>query len=170
MFSSIINSPLGDLLLVCNDHHLLLCEFYSPERVDAQLEALRRYFDHDITPGQHAILQQANAELNEYFSGRRQRFTLPLSLLGSPFQQQVWQALLAIPYGHTRSYADIAHQIGQPDAVRAVGMANGQNRLAIVIPCHRVINESGALGGYGGGLARKQWLLDLETGRPQLNF
>ena len=101
-------------------------------------------------------------ELNEYFSGERQEFAIPLDLRGTPFQLACWQALLAIPYGETRTYADIARTIGHPQAFRAVGMSNNRNPVAIVVPCHRVIASGGSLCGYGGGLDVKRKLLDLE--------
>jgi O-6-methylguanine DNA methyltransferase len=96
----------------------------------------------------------------------RREFEVPLHVDGSPFQERVWRQLLKIPYGETRSYQDVAVKVGSPDAVRAVGTANGMNRIAIVIPCHRVVNKGGKLGGYGGGLWRKQRLLGLEQGQP----
>jgi AraC family transcriptional regulator of adaptative response/methylated-DNA-[protein]-cysteine methyltransferase len=105
---------------------------------------------------------QAEAELAGYSDGSSFRFETPLARLGSPFQNAVWDALLAIPPGQTRSYADVARAIGQPEALRAVAQANGANPFAIVVPCHRVVNADGALGGYGGGLGRKHWLLDHE--------
>jgi methylated-DNA-[protein]-cysteine S-methyltransferase len=101
-------------------------------------------------------------QLEEYFAGRRRGFDLPLDLRGTGFQKRCWQELLKIPYGETRSYADIARAIGNPLAVRAVGLANGQNPIAIIVPCHRVIGSDGSLTGYGGGLETKRWLLELE--------
>jgi O-6-methylguanine DNA methyltransferase len=106
-------------------------------------------------------------ELNEYFSGERREFTMPLDLRGTAFQLACWQALLAIPYGETRSYADIARAIGHPQAFRAVGMSNNRNPIAIVVPCHRVIASGGSLCGYGGGLDIKRKLLDLEQAHVQ---
>ena len=114
---------------------------------------------------EHPLLDRLKAELAEYFAGQRRSFEVPLHVSGSPFQERVWQELLKIPYGETRSYEDVARQTGSPDAVRAVGTANGSNRIAIVIPCHRVVNKGGKLGGYGGGLWRKQRLLGLEQGQ-----
>ena len=102
-------------------------------------------------------------ELTEYFSGKRREFSFPLDLRGTPFQLSCWRALLKIPYGETRTYADIARSVGQPQAFRAVGMANNRNPIAIIIPCHRVIGADGRLVGYGGGLDRKRYLLDLEA-------
>lgn len=108
------------------------------------------------------LLRQAAAELREYFAGGRTEFTVPLALAGTPFQQAVWAQLCHIPYGATWSYAELARRIGNPQARRAVGAANGRNPVPIIVPCHRVIGADGALTGYGGGLARKQKLLDLE--------
>ena len=103
-------------------------------------------------------------ELDAYFAGRRRTFDVPLDLVGTAFQIDVWRALLAIAYGQTRSYAEQARQIGRPTATRAVATANGQNKISIIVPCHRVIGSDGSLTGYGGGLPRKRWLLALEQG------
>lgn len=108
------------------------------------------------------LFQQARRQLEEYFAGERQVFSLPLSPRGTDFQRRVWQALQAIPYGQTCTYGDIARQVGSPKAFRAVGMANHRNPISIIIPCHRVIGASGGLTGYGGGLPLKQALLELE--------
>lgn len=110
----------------------------------------------------HPVLRKTEGQLAEYFAGERKTFDIPLAASGTLFQKQVWQALLSIPYGETRSYGEIARQIGKPAAVRAVGAANGRNPLSIVAPCHRVIGASGALTGFAGGLAVKRYLLDLE--------
>ena len=109
-------------------------------------------------------LRAAQRELEEYFAGERREFSLALAPAGTPFQSRVWQALRAIPYGETISYGELARRIGNPRAVRAVGLANGRNPLAIIVPCHRVIGANGTLTGYGGGLERKQFLLALESG------
>jgi methylated-DNA-[protein]-cysteine S-methyltransferase len=114
-------------------------------------------------PIAQALLDATERQLADYFAGRRTAFDLPLAPAGTPFQRCVWNALLAIPYGATASYAEIARRIGQPTAMRAVGAANGRNPIAIVIPCHRVIGADGTLTGYAGGLARKQALLALEA-------
>ena len=113
-------------------------------------------------PGEHPLMEQAKQELDAYFAGSLRRFTLPLQAPGTAFQEAVWQALQDIPYGETRSYAEIAALTGHDDAVRAVGRANGDNRIAIVIPCHRVVGSDGELTGYGGGLWRKEYLLAME--------
>lgn len=108
------------------------------------------------------LLAEARRQLSEYFAGERKEFSLPLSLSGTEFQKKDWQALLKIPYGETRSYKEIAEMIGNPKACRAVGMANNRNRIAILIPCHRVIGADGAMVGYGGGVEKKVWLLEME--------
>ena len=119
-------------------------------------------------PGENAHLTKLKAELQEYFAGRLKKFSIPIVYPGTPFQQRVWTGLIEIPYGETRSYEELARIVGSPDGQRAVGHANGTNRIAIVIPCHRVVNKDGKLGGYGGGLWRKQYLLDLEKGARRL--
>jgi len=116
----------------------------------------------------HPVLAETERQLGEYFAGRRRRFDLTLDFAGTDFQQQVWRALLAIPYGETRSYSDIARQIGAPDAVRAVGAANGRNPISIIAPCHRVIGANGSLTGFAGGIEIKRRLLALETGELSL--
>jgi O-6-methylguanine DNA methyltransferase len=121
-----------------------------------------------LVPGRHRWLDALRTQLEEYFAGHRTGFDLPLVIRGTPFQEQVWRALLDIPSGETWSYRDVAQRIGHAGATRAVGTANGMNRIAIVIPCHRVVNADGRLGGYGGGLWRKQFLLDLERGQGRL--
>ena len=118
-----------------------------------------------IRDDNHPLLAQARRQLEEYFAGQRENFTLPLDLGGTPFQERVWAALLGIPYGHRISYAELARRIGAPRAFRAVGAANGKNPVAIVVPCHRVIASDGSLGGYSCGLAYKERLLELETRR-----
>jgi len=152
----IMPSPVGALKLVASDEGLaaILWKNDNPRRV--KLGAM-------VEDPQHPVLSRAEGQLAEYFAGKRQRFELPLDATGTPFQKQVWEALLTIPFGETRSYRDIAVQIGNPRAVRAVGAANGRNPLSIVAPCHRVIGASGALTGFAGGLAVKKHLLALES-------
>jgi len=110
----------------------------------------------------HPVLVQTERQLNEYFAGRRKEFSLPLDIRGTPFQKHVWEALLAIPFGETRSYGQLAKQLGNPRATRAVGAANGRNPIPIIVPCHRVIGSSGRLTGFGGGLETKALLLGIE--------
>jgi AraC family transcriptional regulator, regulatory protein of adaptative response / methylated-DNA-[protein]-cysteine methyltransferase len=162
------DSPLGRLAVAATDEGICLLEFGDPHRVTAQAARLRRWFGGPIVPGMHPHLEALRDELRDYFAGTRRTFTVPLAVRGTPFERRTWEALRAIPHGETRSYADIARAIGSPDAVRAVGSANGRNRIAIVVPCHRVVNADGRLGGYGGGLWRKQRLLELEGVTPRV--
>jgi len=121
-------------------------------------------------PGSHKHLELLKVELEGYFAGSLRSFSIPLTYPGTPFQRRVWEQLLAIPYGETRSYQELAIAVGKPKAVRAVGRANGLNRISILIPCHRVINKDSRLGGYGGGLGRKQYLLNLEQAGVDKNL
>lgn len=158
-----IESPVGPLVAGATDQGICLLEFSDRRMLEAQLETLRRRLG-PVLPGTHPLLDQLRAELGEYFGGARKAFSVPLVYPGTEFQVKVWTALREIPYGETYSYEKLAWAVGAPRAQRAVGHANGLNRIAIVIPCHRVVNKDGRLGGYGGGLWRKQLLLDLERG------
>ncbi len=157
-----IKSPLGPLIAGADADGICLLEFTDRRMLAAQLDSVRRYFEMPLVPGRTPHLEQLEAELAEYFEEKRQQFSVPLIYPGSDFQCRVWEELLRIPYGETRSYDDIAKAVGVPNACRAVGRANGMNRIAIVIPCHRVVNKDGRMGGYGGGLRRKEFLLRLE--------
>jgi len=165
-----LESPLGPLLAAANSRHIVLLEFTERRMLEAQFDTLRRRFRAAIVPGENNHLAQLKHELAEYFEGKRRRFSVPLNYPGTPFQQKVWNELLRIPYGETRSYEDIARAVGSASAVRAVGQTNGLNRICVVIPCHRVVNKDGQLGGYGGGLWRKQALLTLEQGQRQMSL
>lgn len=151
-----MSSPVGVLKLVAHEHALVavLWENENPKRV--RLAEL-------IEDQQHPILLKTQKQLNEYFAGQRQNFDLPLDFEGTEFQQKVWQALLSIPFGETRSYKGIAEQIGNVKAVRAVGAANGKNPISIIAPCHRVVGANGKLVGFAGGLENKDVLLKLES-------
>jgi AraC family transcriptional regulator of adaptative response/methylated-DNA-[protein]-cysteine methyltransferase len=157
-----VESPVGPLLVGAASEGVSFLEFTDRRALDNQVATLRKQFDCAIVPGQHAHIDRLRQELAEYFTGTRTCFEVPLVYPGSRFQRAVWDQLRRIPYGETCSYEDVAIAVGVPGASRAVGRANGQNRIAIVIPCHRVVNKGGRLGGYGGGLWRKQFLLDLE--------
>jgi methylated-DNA-[protein]-cysteine S-methyltransferase len=146
---STLSSPLGPLELLASD--VALAGVYFADRAPPIANA--------VATGDHPVLRQAARELTEYFGGERSAFTVALSAHGTPFQREVWQALSTIPFGATWSYAELARAVGRVRAVRAVGAANGRNPHSIIVPCHRVINAGGALGGYGGGLDRKRWLL-----------
>jgi AraC family transcriptional regulator of adaptative response/methylated-DNA-[protein]-cysteine methyltransferase len=158
-----IDTPLGPMVAGATDEGLCLLEFTERRRLDAQLVRLRRRLGQPLVPGEHPYLTQMRDELARYFAGDLTAFTVPLVAKGTAFEERVWRALVAIPYGETISYATLASRVHSPGGQRAVGRANGMNRLAIVIPCHRVVNSNGQLGGYGGGLWRKHWLLTLET-------
>jgi AraC family transcriptional regulator of adaptative response/methylated-DNA-[protein]-cysteine methyltransferase len=160
-----IETPVGPLVVGATEDAVCLLEFSDRRMLENQLKALRRRFRASLVPGENRWLTVLKNQLDEYFAGKRRDFDLPLRYPGTPFQEKVWSALLKIPYGDTCSYKDVAHKVGHPEAVRAVGTANGMNRIAIVIPCHRVVNANGDLGGYGGGLWRKRILLDLESGQ-----
>ena len=159
-----VDSPIGPLIMGATGQALVLLEFAEPERLSVQLTRMANALGGVLAPGRSPVAEQAGYELDEYVAGRRHTFHVPIGLGGTPFQVRVWHALRDIPIGETRSYKAVADAIGRPDAVRAVARANGDNRLAIVVPCHRVIGASGQLVGYGGGLWRKQRLLDLERG------
>ena len=169
LLSRWIETPLGAMLVLADDAGLYVLDFVDRRGLEREILRLRKRSGVAIVPGTHRVLDQAEKEIGEYFAGKRTQFTLPLAERGTDFQRAVWQQLLQIPPGETRAYADIAKAIGQPSANRAVARANGDNFRAIVIPCHRVIGSDGSLTGYGGGLARKQWLLDHEaaTGKRQ---
>ena len=160
--ASWLDTILGPMLAVADDQFLYLLEFVDRRGLEREIERLRIKTQSAIIPGVTAPINAIEQELKSYFEGGLRSFQTPIKLLGSPFQKLVWQELIAIPYGKTRSYADQAKAIKHPTAFRAVANANGANQLAIVIPCHRIINSDGKLGGYGGGIARKQWLIDHE--------
>jgi AraC family transcriptional regulator, regulatory protein of adaptative response / methylated-DNA-[protein]-cysteine methyltransferase len=156
-----IETPLGPMLAIAGDAGLELLEFVDRRALETELRELRRTLG-AVVPGDHPILRRTAEQLREYFAGTRRDFDLPLNQHGSTFQRAAWQALREIPYGETRSYTDMARRVGSPAAVRAIGRVNGQNQIAIVVPCHRVIRADGSLCGYGGGRWRKQWLIDHE--------
>ncbi|MBA4090000.1 MAG: cysteine methyltransferase [Sphingobium sp.] len=151
----IFPSPVGELTLVASDAGLvaILWEDDDPARVRLGARTAR---------SDHPILAAARAQLTDYFAGRLQTFTVPLDFRGTAFQRTIWAALLAIPFGETRSYGDIARAVGRPTASRAVGAANGRNPISIIAPCHRVVGANGALTGFAGGVETKRWLLDFE--------
>ena len=162
LFARRIETPLGTMLALADDAGLRLLEFVDRRGLERELVGLRRRLKCAIVPGHHTLLDQVSAELTDYFAGKRASFDVRLSPVGSEFQQRVWTELRRIPPGRTRSYAEMAQRLGIPKGPRAVGRANGSNMLALVIPCHRVINADGSLCGYAGGLWRKQRLLEHE--------
>jgi len=159
-----IPTPLGEMVAAAADQGVCLLEFTDRPALPGERAELESILGGPLVPGDHPHLSLLRQELDAYFRGGLRAFTVPVWTPGTPFQQRVWRRLLEIPYGRTESYERIAIDIGSPGAQRAVGRANGQNRVAIVVPCHRVIEKNGALRGYGGGLHRKQYLLNLERG------
>ncbi len=168
----IIPSPLGDLSALANETHLLILEFADSKEWEKKIlslatkeaihdsEKMDRFILRDDRDNK--ILERLKTELREYFEGTRQKFTIPLMPHGTEFQMKAWKALEKIPYGETRNYLEQATMIGNPKAVRAIWWANHNNPIVIIIPCHRVIGKSGKLVGYGGGIHRKNWLLEHE--------
>ncbi len=154
-------TPVGELTLIASDRGLAAILWQDEVRRHPRLSPRER-------DDNHPVLRETETQLREYFAGTRRVFDLPLDMDGTAFQKKVWQALLSIPFGETRSYCQIAEQIGHPAAVRAVGAANGRNPLSIVAPCHRVIGANGKLTGFAGGLTVKAFLLQLEAPQPGL--
>jgi O-6-methylguanine DNA methyltransferase len=158
-----IETPLGPMLALASDTGLCALEFTGPKRLTRLDARLRNHFPpHEIVDDDAPAIASARSWLASYFEGASADVEVPLDLHGADFEQRVWRALLQIPAGETRSYGSIAKELGSAGASRAVGLANGANPIAIIVPCHRVIGTSGSLTGYGGGLDRKRWLLDHE--------
>ena len=160
-------TPLGPMVAGAIDEGICLLEFADRRMLETQLGRLRRYLGCEVAPGKHAHFERLGDELTRYFTGDLEDFTVPIVYPGTPFQVACWEYLRTIPYGEARSYSEQAQGLGSPAAMRAVGRANGDNRLAIVVPCHRVLAADGKLTGYGGGLWRKQFLLELEGASVQ---
>lgn len=165
LFIEWLDTPLGPMIAICDDHNLYLLEFTVRKKLKRQVTRLSTTYRRPIIAGRTAITQSIEDDLRAYFKGRDMVFKTPLILTGTDFQKTVWRALCDIPYGQTRSYGQLAKTIGNAKAFRAVATSNASNGLALIVPCHRVINTGGGLGGYAGGLSKKQWLLDLETGQ-----
>ncbi len=158
-----LDTPLGPMLAVSDEEALYLLEFMNCRGLEAEIEKLKETMNSVIVPGQSKPIASIQEEISKYFKGKLVDFKTPFKTRGSPFQERVWAELQNIPYGESRSYVDIAKALKDPAAVRAVGGANGANRIAILIPCHRVINANGEIGGYAGGVDRKKWLLAHES-------
>jgi AraC family transcriptional regulator of adaptative response/methylated-DNA-[protein]-cysteine methyltransferase len=159
---SLLDTPLGPMVAIANDHVLYLLEFVDRQGLEREVDCLKQKMKFCIIPGKTSVIDSIEDELAQYFNGTLYEFKTPIFFVGSSFQKNVWEALQKIPFGETRSYADIAKTIGKPTAFRAVALANSMNQFALVIPCHRVINSNGELGGYSGGISRKSWLLNHE--------
>ncbi|MDF3054559.1 MAG: cysteine methyltransferase [Gammaproteobacteria bacterium] len=166
--TSQLDTPLGPMIAISDEKALYLLEFaVGQRRLEREIQQLKIKTKAEIIPGTTDPIKSIEAELKSYFNGTLTEFKTPLHLLGSPFQNLAWEALMRIPYGQTRSYLQQAETIGKRTAFRAVANANGANLMSIIVPCHRIINSNGNLGGYGGGIARKQWLIDHEKGSAQ---
>lgn len=153
------DTPLGAMFAVADDQQLFLLQFADFHRLPRDVEKLKRRENATLRLGKTTPINAIEKELAAYFKGNLKSFTTPLYIEGSSFQKQVWEALIQIPYGLVKSYSEQADALGKPTAYRAVANANGANQFVIIIPCHRIINHNGNLGGYGGGIERKQWLL-----------
>ena len=162
LMTSSIDTPLGAMTVIASGDALYLLEFSDCLKLEEKISRLQKQLNPSIIPGTNKTIISLETELRAYFDGTGIVFQTPLFLSGSLFQNRVWNTLCQIPFGETRSYSEQALAIEHPKAVRAVANANGANRLAIVIPCHRIINTNGTLGGYAGGVARKQWLIQHE--------
>ncbi len=158
-----ISTPLGPMYAGASERGLCFLEFADRKMIDHQIEQLQQRMKARFVQTTTPVLNTTESQLEEYFSGKRQDFDIPLDVSGTPFQVQAWQGLQKIPYGETRSYQQQAERLGKPKAVRAVASANAKNHIAIIIPCHRVIAKNGGLAGFGGGVWRKKYLLDLES-------
>ncbi|NLJ44875.1 MAG: methylated-DNA--[protein]-cysteine S-methyltransferase [Bacteroidales bacterium] len=167
--TTVIETPLGEMKAAAVKEGICLLAFADSQNLGSDLEELERIFGSGIRSGSNWHLWALKRQLKEYFKGKRKEFSLKLVTPGTDFQKEVWNGLKEIPYGSTISYQEQAEKLNNPGAIRAVGHANGSNRIAIVIPCHRVIGADGSLTGYGGGLERKRWLIDHEkkySGKP----
>jgi len=162
LFASRIETPLGSMLAIADDAGLRLLEFVDRRALERELSILRSRLKTNVVPGEHRHLTTTRKQIADYFTGKNFEFTVPIAPVGSPFQLRDWRLLQTIPPGETRSYSWMAEQLGDKEMRRAVGRANGENMLCIIVPCHRVIRADGTLCGYGGGLWRKKWLLEHE--------
>lgn len=158
----LIDTPVGKMRMGATDEGICLFDFQYRYSIDAIMKRIESLMGDKFAEGEHPHFAILERQMDEYFRGVRKEFDIPLHLLGTPFQKSVWEGLLKIPYGETRSYKQQSIFLGNEKAIRAVAGANGENGIAIIIPCHRVIGENGSLTGYGGGLQRKKWLLDHE--------
>jgi AraC family transcriptional regulator of adaptative response/methylated-DNA-[protein]-cysteine methyltransferase len=162
IFVKKFDTVLGTMIAGSADEGICLLAFSDKFNIEKEHTFLQKYFGQEIMEGESNLLGTLESELKEYFDGSRKSFTLPLRPAGTPFQKDVWKELMNIGFGITRTYHQQSIALGNPASIRAVANANGANRIAIVIPCHRVIGSDGSLTGYGGGLERKKWLLDHE--------
>lgn len=170
IISKLIQTPVGPMMAGATSQGVCLLEFTDRKMLEKQLATLRQRLKTVIVPGESPHLSQLERELHAYFAGVREDFSVPLVAPGTAFQERVWEGLRKIPYGTTVTYAELARSVGKPKAIRALGTANGMNRIAILIPCHRVVRAGGEVGGYGGGRHRKEYLLALERAGVPTNL
>lgn len=170
LYSIEIDTPLGKMIACANFEGICLLEFIDREGLEKQKLQLKEDLKTDFIDGENNHLANLEIQLNEYFDKKRTVFELPLVMTGTAFQKNVWGTLLEIPFGKTMTYNELSHKLGEPKAIRAVAGANGANKIAILIPCHRVIGSDGSLTGYAGGIWRKRWLLELESEQLNLDF
>lgn len=168
LFLSYYLAPIAKMLILCDEKALYLLEFEGRKNLEKDISHLLKIKDAKLIQKETPISLQLTKELDLYFSKKLKEFSTPIHLLGTPFQIKVWKTLQKIPFGTTKSYKEEALLFGKEKAIRAIASANGKNRLAIIIPCHRVIHHNGKLGGYGGGIDRKKWLLQHETIKSEI--
>lgn len=157
-----LETPLGSMIAISDNEKLYLLEFVDRRGLENEIKQLRKKLNVSIIPSNTIIIEQLQKELQEYFEGNQWNFTVPIGMIGSDFQKGVWKELIQIPLGETQSYKQLAETVGNERAARAVANANGKNQVSILVPCHRIINSDGSLGGYGGGIERKKWLIHHE--------
>ena len=162
LYKKRINTPIGEMLAIATDEAICMLDFVDSKNWLHDQEILVKHYGATQVDEDSLLLSELEKQLREYFAKERKEFSLPLALVGTSFQEEVWKVLQTIPYGEVRSYKEQATAVGNPKGVRAVANANGKNRISIVIPCHRVIGSDGTLTGYASGIERKQFLLDLE--------
>lgn len=165
-----IETPIGEMVACATNEGICLLEFADRKDLDKQLKRVSKFLKKEIASGDHERFDKLRKQLDEYFKGERKKFELKTALIGTEFQKTVWKEIKKVRFGKTNTYLKIANKVGNPKTVRAVAGANGANKLAIIIPCHRVLGSDGELVGYAGGLSRKQWLLDHEAKQLSLTF
>ena len=162
IITTTFSTPLGEMFAAATKKGLVLLYFFTPYDIEANIDKLKKTLDADVIPGDGEIFDLLKTQLDEYFNKKRTTFEIPLQLVGTAFQIKAWKELLNIPYGKTISYKQQALNIQHEKACRAVGNANSQNMIAIIVPCHRVIASNGSIGGYNGGVEKKEFLLKIE--------
>ena len=167
IYVSEITTPLGAMLAGTTARGVCLLEFTNRIRLEKEFSDLQKMLNAVMLPGKNQYSNQLEKELSEYFAGKRKTFSVPLDMPGSEFSQSVWKTLLDIPYGKTCSYKEQAERMNNPKAIRAIAATNGRNRLAIIVPCHRVIGSDGSMTGYAAGVERKKWLLNFERNNSE---